>query len=434
MRIFEIKNTNTMKRIFWLIICILFINTSYGQFDNYFINKTLRLDYTHAGNATSEFYYLDELLEEPYWGGSKINLIDHFKYGKYFFEVYDKSERTLIFSRGYSSLFAEWQTTLEAREVSKSFEETIIFPMPKKAVIVMMYSRNWEGKLIKQAEYEIDPNNYFIHRGLKKEFPIYQALNQGDPSEKIDIVILPDGYTKKEMELFIQDCNKFAKVLFEFYPYSKYKDRFNISGILAPSIESGADIPKDSIWKNTILGSSFYTFDSERYCMTNENKTVRDLAANVPYDQIYILVNSPKYGGGAILNHYNLSVNSNQKAGKIFIHELGHGFAGLGDEYYDSSTSYNDFYNLEVEPWEPNLTTLVKFDSKWKKLIPSGTPIPTPDSSAYNSGIGVFEGGGYSAKGIYRPKKDCLMHTFNGETFCETCSEAIEKMIQFYSK
>jgi hypothetical protein len=423
-----------MKNTGLSLLFLLLSFTSFGQFENYFSNQTLRLDYTHAGDAENEFYYLDEIIAEPFWGGSKTNLIDRFKYGKYYFEVYDQASGVLIYSRGYSSLFAEWQTTLEAREVSKSFEETIIFPMPLNPVTVKMYSRNWKGKLIKQAEYSVDSKNYFIQRGLKKEYPVYQALVQGDPAEKVDIVILPDGYTKDEMDLFISDCEKFAKVLFDYYPYSEYKDRFNISGVLAPSEESGADIPKDSIWKNTILGSSFYTFDSERYCMTAENKSVRNLAANVPYDQIYILVNTEKYGGGAILNHYNMSVNSNEQAGKIFIHELGHGFAGLADEYYDSSTSYNDFYNLEVEPWEPNITTLVDFDSKWGHLIADSIPIPTPDSAVYNTSMGVFEGGGYSAKGIYRPRKDCLMHTFNEDTFCDACSVAIVKMINFYSK
>ncbi len=423
-----------MKKIIIFLPFFLICISSFGQFDKFFLNETLRLDYIHAGDAKNEFFYLDELIAEPFWGGSKINFIYHFNYGKYYFEVYDKASGILIYSRAYSSLFAEWQTTLEAQKVSKSFEETIILPMPKNIVIIKLYSRSWQGEFIKQIEYTIDPKNYFIKRGLKKEYPVYKALVNGDPANKIDIVILPDGYTKDEMDLFKLDCDKFAKALFEFYPYSEYKDRFNISGVLAPSEESGADIPKDSIWKNTLLGSSFYTFDSERYCMTTENKIVHDVAANVPYDQIYILVNTEKYGGGAILNHYNLSVNSNKKAGKIFIHELGHGFAGLGDEYYESSTSYNDFYNLKVEPWEPNLTTLVDFDSKWAHLIADSIPIPTPDSTVYQSSMGVFEGGGYSAKGIYRPKKDCLMNTFDGDAFCSACAESIIKMINFYSK
>ncbi|MCD6092053.1 MAG: peptidase M64 [Bacteroidales bacterium] len=423
-----------MKKSVLAILFALFSISSFGQFSKYFTEETLRLDYTHVGDAKNEFYYLDELIAEPYWGGSKTQLIDNFKYGNYFFEVYDKASGILIYSRGYSSLFAEWQTTLEAKNLSKSFEETVIFPMPQNPVIVKLYSRSWKGKLEKQVEYNIDPKDYFIKRGLKMNYPVYQALIQGDPAEKVDIVILPDGYTKEEMDLFIADCDKFAKVLFEYHPYSEYKDRFNISGVLAPSEESGADIPKENIWRNTLLGSSFYTFDSERYCMTTENKSVRDVAANVPYDQIYILVNTEKYGGGAIFNYYNISVNSNKQAGKIFIHELGHGFAGLADEYYDNSTSYNDFYNLTIEPWEPNITTLVDFDSKWGHLIADSIPIPTPDSTVYNSTMGVFEGGGYSAKGIYRPRKDCLMNTFKEDTFCDACSEAIIKMINFYSK
>jgi hypothetical protein len=425
---------NTMRKSTISLLFILASFSSFAQFNKYFTNQALRLDYIHAGNAKQEAYYLDEWIAEPFWGGSKNKLIDRFKYGKYYFEVYDKSSGTLIYSRGYSTIFAEWQTTLEAKKVSKSFQETIRFPMPKDTVIVKLYSRNWKGKFEKKVEYSISPKNYFIKRGLRKEYPVYQALVQGDPANKVDIVILPDGYTKDEMDLFIQDCDKFAQELFNYYPYSKYKSRFNISGVLAPSQESGTDIPRDSIWKNTLLGSSFYTFDSERYCMTTENKIIRDVAANVAYDQIYILVNTKKYGGGAIYNDYNLSVNSNKQAGKIFIHELGHGFAGLADEYYDNSTSYNDFYNQEAEPWEPNITTLVHFDSKWKHLLADSIPIPTPDSAKYQKSLGVFEGGGYSAKGIYRPKKDCLMKTFNGDKFCEACSEAIIKMINFYSK
>lgn len=423
-----------MKKSGFLLLFLFLSSFGFAQFDSVFTKGAMRLDYIHAGTADQENYYLDEWIAEPYWGGSKTHLIDPFKYGNYYFEVYDQNTGALIYSRGYSSLFGEWQTTLEAKNTARSFQESVVFPMPKNSVVVKLYARNWNGKFVKQTEYKIDPKNYFIKRGLRKEYPVYQALVQGDPANKVDIVILPDGYTQDQMELFISDCDKFAKELFNYYPYSKYKDRFNISGVLAPSKESGADIPKDSIWRNTLLGSSFYTFDSERYCMTTENKAIRDVAANVPYDQIYILVNSEKYGGGAIFNFYNLSVNSNEQAGKIFIHELGHGFAGLGDEYYDSSTSYNDFYNLEVEPWEPNITTLVDFDSKWKHLLADSIPVPTPDSVIYQNSLGVFEGGGYSAKGIYRPKKDCLMKTFNGDEFCDACSEAIIKMINLYSK
>lgn len=405
---------------------------SFGQFSNYFENKTLRIDYYHTGNDTIEIYSIDDLLEEPWWGGSKINLVDTFFYGKYYFKVFDRNSDSLLYSRGYSSLFGEWQTTDEAKNTWKSFSESVVFPYPKKSVVVKFYSRNKKGKLIEKFVYEVDPDNYFIKPKMKSEFPVYDAYLSGDPSKCVDIVILPDGYTKAEMGQFIKDCDNFTESLFSFAPYINNKDKFNIRGVLASSEDSGGDIPAEGIWKNTILGSSYYTFDSERYCMSLDNKSIRNLAANAPYDQIYILLNDPKYGGGGVYNFYCLSVNSHKAAAKIFIHEFGHGFAGLGDEYYNDEVAYTGFYQLDVEPWQPNLTTLVNFDSKWKHLLDENTPIPTPPEGKYMNSLGVFEGGGYEAKGVYRPRYDCLMKTFRGKTFCGACSEAIQKMIDFY--
>lgn len=419
-----------------LLLFIIVISSLVAQasFDQYFINKTMRIDYVHAGNHQSEHYYIKQIKKEPFWGGSLNKLIDTFKYGNYYFEVYDDSTGTLIYSRGYSSLFGEWQTTEESKIIEKAFYESIVFPFPQKAVKVKWYARNKKGKFKLQMELKVNPKSYFIDPTLNNEYPIYEAYHSGDPHQKVDIVILPDGYSESEMDLFKSDCDKFAQELFKYHPYSDYRSSFNIVGVLAPSKDSGSDIPADSIWNNTQLSTSFYTFDSERYCMTEDYKSVRDLAANAPYDQIYILINTEKYGGGAIYNFYNASVNSNASAGKIFIHELGHGFAGLGDEYYDSSTSYNDFYSLDVEPWEPNITTLVDFDLKWKKLLDKNIPIPTPDTDEYKSKLGVFEGGGYVAKGVYRPKHDCLMNSFRDDIFCKACEEAIIKMILFYSE
>jgi hypothetical protein len=407
--------------------------TTFAQFDEYFLDKTLRIDYYHAGNFETEAYYIDEVKSEPYWGGSKVNLIDTFEYGQYLFKVFDVESDKLIYSRGYSTLFFEWRTVPEAKETWKSFSESVILPYPKKDVRVEFYSRDKEGIFDKHFEYLVDPDSYFISPERKMEYPVFDAYISGDPAHCVDIVLIPDGYTEKEMGIFINDCKKFANSLFEFEPYDNNRDKFNIRGILAPSKESGNDIPGDSIWKNSIVSTSFYTFNSERYCMTTDNKSFRDLAANAPYDQIYILVNQQKYGGGGIFNQYCVSVNSNEKAAKIFIHEFGHGFAGLGDEYV-GNVSYSDFYNLAVEPWEPNLTTLVDFDSKWKSLLDKKTPLPTPDEEKYYNTLGVFEGGGYVSKGVYRPAHDCLMNTFNGDKFCRACAEAIQEMIDFYTE
>ena len=419
------------------LLLIILVSISLGgiaQFDNFFHDKTLRMDYYHSGNSDEEAYYFDELIEEPYWGGSKINLVDTFEYGKYYMKVFNNSNDSLLYSRGYSSLFGEWQTTNEASIIQRSFSEAVVFPYPKQIVDVVLYSRNWVGEFKEKFRYTVDPENYFIKKDRRLVYPSFTVHSSGNPSKNIDIVILPDGYSTEEMGLFIDDCRTFAEGLFGYAPYDKNRDKFNIVGVLAPSDDSGNDIPADNIWKKTLLNTSFYTFNSERYCMTMDNKSVRDMAANVPYDQIYILVNNEKYGGGAIYNYYNVSVNSNEKASKIFIHELGHGFAGLADEYYTSSTSYNEFYNLKAEPWEPNITTLVDFDNKWKDMVKRKTPIPTPDTKKYEKKVGVFEGGGYVAKGVYRPMHDCLMNTFEGDEFCPVCSKSIQEMIDFYSE
>ena len=424
-----------MKRNIFLVGFLLMAVVAWSQsFDRYFLDQTMRLDYTHAGTNDSEAWYFDELLIEPFWGGSKTNLIDTLRYGNYFFEVVDNATGEVIYSRGYSTIFAEWQTVAEAKQTSRAFAESVVFPRPKNDVRVDFYSRNKKGIFEKKFEYSVDVDSYFIKTERRLEHPAFDVHVPGDPASSVDIVILPDGYTKSEMGLFISDCRNFAEHLFDFAPYDANRTKINIRGILAPSPESGSDIPADSVWKKTLMNTGFYTFDSERYCMSYDFKSVRDLAANAPYDQIYILVNHPKYGGGAIYNFYSVSVNSTSQAAKIFIHELGHGFAGLGDEYYMDDVAYNEFYPPDVEPWEPNITTLVDFDGKWKDMLHRKTPVPTPQEEKFMDKLGVFEGGGYAAKGVYRPKYDCLMHTFRGDEFCPVCTRAIQRMIDFYTK
>ena len=420
-----------MRSLFVLFLTVLFL-PSYAQFNKWFEDKTMRLDYYHNGMHKEEIYSFDELLEEPCWGGSKTNLIDTLEYGNYFFKVLDNATGEVIYSRGFSTLFFEWQTTQEADSMWRSFQESVIFPFPKNEVNVEIYKRTWKGKWKKMFTYKVDPKDYFIKQDRRMKYPSFDVLRTGDPAERVDIVILPDGYTQEEMGRFIADCEKFKKEFFSFSPYKENEDKFNIHAVLAPSVDSGTDIPAEHIWRSTVLNTSYYTLNSERYLMTYDYKSVRDLAANAPYDQIYILVNSKKYGGGAIYNYYNVGVNSNKQAGKILVHEFGHGFAGLGDEYYNDDT-YGEMYNIKIEPWEPNLTTLRHFDKKWLHLVPDTVPIPTPDIEKYYNVVGAFEGGGYMPEKMYRPVHDCMMKTFNGDKFCPVCTEAIQKMIDFYS-
>ena len=422
-----------MKKIFLFALMLLTLGVQ-AEFDRYFYNKTLRLDYYHCGNDTSESYAFDELIQEPYWGGSHVNLVDTMGYGNYYVKVFNVKNDSLLYSRGYSTLFREWQTTAEAKHTNRCFSETVTLPYPKENVRVELYSRDWNGVFHKKFSYVVDTGNYFIKHDRRLVYPAFDVQVKGDPAHEVDVVILPEGYTEAEIGKFIYDCRNFVKAFFTFAPYTQNEDKFNFWAVLAPSKQDGTDIPADHVWRSTILNTSYFTFNSERYLMTLDDKSVRDLAGNAPYDQIYILVNSKKYGGGAIFNYYNVAVNSNMSSAKIIIHEFGHGFAGLADEYYNDPTAYGKFYNLNVEPWEPNITTLKHFDKKWKDMVKPGTPIPTPAKKKYRNTVGAFEGGGYQPKGMYRPMQDCLMKTFKGDKFCPVCRRAIQQMIDFYTK
>lgn len=421
-----------MKFIVFFFLVITNLTFAQIDFDQYFFNKTLRLDYYHTGNDTSDSYSFDELIEEPFWGGSQHKLLDEFDYGKYKFIVKDYSSGKEIYSRTYSTLFSEWQTTDEAKQTIKSFSETVVFPYPKNIVLVEFYSRDRKNILHKKFEFVVNPNSYFVKTERKNEYENFEVIHNGKSNEVVDIVIIPEGYIESEMSKFKKDCDGFVNYLYNASPYKENKHKFNVWGIYAPSKESGTDVPAENIWKNTTINSQFYMFDLDRYLMTSDNKTLRNIASNAPYDQIFILVNTKKYGGGAIYNHYSVCVSDNSNSEYIFTHEFGHGFAGLGDEYYTSDVAYNDFYPLDVEPLDPNLTTMVNFESKWKDMIDTNTPIPTPSTIDFRNSVGVFEGGGYIAKGVYRPMQDCSMKSISVDNFCDVCKRAIQRMIDFY--
>ena len=423
-----------MKR-FLLMMFALLPCMAWAQFDEWFEPASLRVDYTLTGNNKTTTFAFKELIREPYWSGSKTNLIDNLEFGNYIVKVYEPGTDHLLFSKGYQNLYGEWVTTDEAAKVTKTFEESVIVPFPKKKVEVVLYRKDWEGRLVEGLRLPISPDDYFIRTADDLGLPVFEAwIGNPDITKAVDVVILPEGYTQAEMGKFVKDCEFFVKSLFDYAPYDRYKTSFNIRGVMAPSAESGCTEPGAHVYKNTAMRFSYWTFDSERYCMSTDNRDIRDLAGQVPYDQIYILINSEKYGGGGIYNFYCSSAASNHFSGDIIIHEFGHGFAGLADEYYDDSTTYGDFYNNDIEPWEPNITTLVDFESKWKDMLDKKTPVPTPREQKYEQTIGVFEGGGYEAEGIYSPHMDCLMKTFKGHVFCPVCQRAIERMILYYSE
>jgi hypothetical protein len=410
--------------------------SSSGQniFENYFNDKVLRFDFMLAGNSQKTVVYQVGMKEEPFFAGSHENLIDPFDYGNFKYEVFDAAGNMLIYSRGFCTLFQEWQTTAEAKTMDRSFYEVATMPFPKNKIRFVLSRRERNGTFTKLYETVIDPTDYYI----RKEKPVNSAVTKiygpGNPQKCVDLAFVAEGYTADEMDKFREDVKKMADVLFSEAPFSDYREKINIWAVEAISAESGTDIPGEKIYSNTALNSSFYTFGTDRYLTTQDMKSVNDYAAVAPHDNIIVLINSTKYGGGGVYNYYSGTTAGHPLSPKVFIHEFGHGFAGLADEYYSSDVAYDEFYPLNVEPWEPNITTLVNFDSKWKKIIAKETPTPTPAEDKYKNTTGLFEGGGYSAKGIYRPEMDCRMKSNGTKGYCTVCRGAIKKMIEFYIK
>lgn len=422
-----------MKRLLVLLI-LLSAFSSQAQFRKYFTGLTLRVDYYHSGSVDVEYYVDDERIREGPWAGPRKNLVDPFDYGSYRFMVYDSASNKLIFSRGYSTLFFEYRSTEEAKSQCGNYPESILLPWPRKTVRIEFESRNKQQAWEKQHELIFNPSKSEVHSVRNSFYPSQALLKSGPPKKKVDLVFLPDGYTDSEMDAFREDCEKFMGWLFDTDPYGEYRDKFNIWMVMAPSEESGTDIPQDSVFRNTLLNCSFDTFGSDRYLTTADFKSVRNLAANAPYDQIVILVNSEKYGGGGIYNFWAISTADHINSDLVFTHEFGHAFPGLGDEYYDAEVAVQDLYPTDVEPWEPNLTTLVDFDAKWKDMLPPGTPVPTPATEDWKGKTGVFEGGGYVAKGVYRPYLDCSMNVIKFNNFCPVCKRATAEMIEYFCK
>ena len=422
-----------LKILFILITFPIYIFAQPG-FNKYFVEKSLRFDFLLGGNSKEVKVYPAQIKQEPYWAGSQKNLIDKFNYGSYRFRIFDLNSDSLIFSKGFSTLFQEWQTTAEAKKHNKTFYQAAIFPFPKNKIRLEIDARQWEGDFKTIFKTEIDPEDYFILNETPVPFKTVEIIKNGTPKNKVDLVILAEGYTSAEMDKFINDARRVTGYLFDTEPFKSEKKNFNVTAVLTPSIESGTDIPGEDTYKNTHFNSSFYTFDISRYLTVSDMKTVYDAAAVVPYDHIYVLVNTERYGGGGFYNFVTVCTADNNLTKEIFAHEFGHGFAGLGDEYYTSAVAYEDFYNLKVEPWEPNLTTLVNFDLKWKKMVADSVPVPTPREEKYNNTVGVYEGGGYMEKGIYSPFMDCRMKSNNAKDFCPVCREAIKKVIRFYSE
>lgn len=472
-----------MKSYLWLSIVIalqMSAKFSFGMdFNSWFENKTMRVDYFHSGTATEEHFSMDRVLSDGIWAGSNTVLADDLKFGLYFFEVFDQSTGTLLYSRGYASVFGEWQSTPEAVNWG-TFHESIRFPWPLKPVKIVISKRNEKMLFASIWDTVIDPAARWVNKGdLQSPYKSWSFIDNGAPNQKVDIVILGDGYTQAEMEKFHKDVERLAGELFKVEPFKSRKSDFNVRGVETPSAVSGVSRPHAGIFKRTPLSTHYSSFDSERYVLSYDNRTIRDVAASVPYDYMFILVNERTYGGGGIFNLYSTVASDNKFSDYIFVHEFGHSFAGLADEYYSSAVAY-EIPAITTEPWEANITAFLdKSKVKWADLLTAGTPIPTPwdkenfdkfsyeiqkervvirstqqpeevmealfererkhetemlDNMKYSKCVGLFEGAGYNQFGMYRGYPDCIMFTRNRNDFCPVCQSAIQKVIEQYVK
>jgi hypothetical protein len=423
------------KQIFISTLLCLITFASCGQtnFDKYFENKSMRIDFALVGNYDYQTAALQQIREEPVWGGAMHNLIDKFNYGGYYVNVYDNANGNLIYSRGFNTLFEEWRTTEQAKTETQSWTNSVSFPYPKQKITVDILGRNKDDmQFYSLLKIDIDPSSIFINRDRLKENKVNKIQYNGSTSDKIDLVFMGEGYTAGEQAKFMNDAVRFTELLFKTPPFDMYRSEFNVWAVELVSEESGMDISGKGIFKQTALNSGFYTFGIERYLTTQDMKPIRDAVWNVPCDAVFILVNTDIYGGGGMYNLYAMGTSDNERTASVFVHEFGHSFAGLADEYFTSEVAYDDqFYNLNLEPWEPNITTLTDFDSKWKDLLSPDTPIPTADNRENADKLGVFEGGGYLSKGIYRPKVHCMMRDY--APFCPVCTRVIKNMIDFLS-
>jgi hypothetical protein len=422
-----------MRTLAIILMCIVAKAATAQVFDDYFEDKTLRIDYIFSGNSSSQAISLDQLNQSPRWYGKRSNLSEVPVEGNGAIIVREHSKENIIYKNSFSTLFQEWQTTDEAKTTIKAFENVFLVPMPKDTVDITVELRNNRREVVASMTHVVNPKDILIRHIGEHKTPYETMLQATDTTRCINIAFVAEGYTRKEMPIYIEDVKKSIDALFSHEPFKSRKEVFNIIAVEPASEESGTSVPRKGIWKRTALGSHFDTFYTERYLTTLHLKRLHDVLAGLPYEHIIVLVNTEVYGGGGILNSYNLSAAHHAKTLPVVVHEFGHSFAGLADEYaYDNEPI--PMYPTDIEPWEPNITTLKDFHGKWEQMISKKTPVPTPADKKYADAVGVYEGAGYSLNGVYRPMQDCRMRTNENPTFCPVCQKAINNLIDFYVK
>ena len=398
-----------------VLFVIFFAAVSFGLSAQ---DQTLRVDYMFSGTDKSVEISLDELSRYDGWAGRRTNLTEVPVRGNGQICMTDVQTGDTLYRMSFSTLFQEWQTTEEATKVRKSFENVFLLPMPTTKAKVNVHLYDFFGNIVASLNHIVDPSDILI-RQLKPIAPEHRyLLKSGTPQEKIDVAIVAEGYTAEEMDMFYADAQTAMEAILKHEPFGQYKDRFNFVAVALESHDSGLSVPGEGEWKDTALKAHFNTFYMDRYLTTLRLKNMHDRLCGVPYEHIVILANTDTYGGGGIYNSYTLTTAHHPAFKPVVVHEFGHSFAGLADEYYYDD-QYVEYYYPGTEPWEQNITTLADFESKWKDMLDAGE-------------AELLEGAGYQSKGVYRPAKDCRMHTNRPDSFCPVCQRAIARIIEFY--
>ncbi|MGA7617449.1 MAG: M64 family metallopeptidase [Thermoanaerobaculia bacterium] len=450
-------------------------------FHHWFSDKTMRVDYFHTGGMGKEIVALDQVVSDGPWGGSHTRLVESLNLGKYEFRVIDRATNAVLYTRGFASMYGEWETTPDAKSSYQTFHESLRFPWPNNPVQVVLEKRDELNAFHEIWSTVIDPASRFVNpKDLAPIGKVWTVFENGPSTEKVDLLIIGDGYTAAEAAKFHSDVKRLVAVMFDTEPFKRRKSDFNVRAIDLPTAESGVNRPRAGDFRRDELGATYNTFDSERYVLTRHNRYLRDVASAAPYEFLEILVNDKQYGGGGIFNFQATASVDSAFSPYVFVHEFGHHFAGLADEYYTSDVAYETGTEQHPEPWEPNVTAMHDpANLKWKDLVTPGTPLPTPWEKAkfeaveqeyqakrrelrkagapeseidalfrrqmeietkllstmqFSGRVGAFEGADYEAKGMYRPEADCIMFTRDPVGFCRVCSRAIENVIDEYSR
>ncbi len=422
------------------------------NFDDWFTNKTLRMDYVFSGTSETQSISFTQAYSSEGWAGRRTNLSKPQYRGNGQIKVIDPQSGKTLYCNSFSTLFQEWQSeTEEAKHVTKGFEESFNVPFPKKTVDIEICMIDPHGEISSSLRQRVDPTDILIQPIKAGKWEVRDIWNPGDPANRVDIAFVAEGYTAAETEKFFEDANRCAGYILGHEPFASKKGQLHFVAVGVQSKDSGVSVPHDGVWKDTEFSCHYDTFYSDRYLTTSNLRRVNDALAGVPFEHVIVLINTEMYGGGGIYNNVTFAAANNVLTPIVLVHEFGHAFAGLADEYY-----YDEFrpsYFADTEPWEPNITTLKDFRSKWADMVEDAN-VSIPDKiesdnhydvrriwrtltdeqkASLNQKVGLYEGGGNMSKGVFRPVQECRMKINECENFCPVCTRSIERTIDYYS-